>query len=326
MIGVMRKVSGFGVALAAACGCGVWCGCAASGSGVPITFEQEEWYYAGHEGYKLTTEHYEIHTTITDDNLVNTFPRLVETAFAQYTSLAPPAVPTQARMPMYLFATRGQWADFTKRTFPPQRAKALLRIRNGGYSEKGLSATQYVTHATTFPLLAHEGFHQYLHVYVGQRVPAWLNEGLAVCCEGQRWRGNQNVDFEPWNNPLRRNKLAERLIQGRTVALRELLRTHPGLVISGPPSKVAAYYSQVWALIWFLKEGQDGKYAEGLDRLIAALSDPDVERYAKAAFISAEADEYHYGEYLFRHFISDDLNTIEREYVAFMRERVLGER
>ena len=50
--------------------------------------------------------------------------------------------------------------------------------------ERGITVAEYVSHAVTFPLLTHEGFHQFLYHCAYPRVPAWLNEGLAVMCEG----------------------------------------------------------------------------------------------------------------------------------------------
>jgi len=301
-------------------------GCAAPEKRGPAPHTEEPWSYGGREGRKLITAHYEIYTTVSDAYLVDTFPTLMEAAFARYASLVPPARADAGPMPLYLFATRAEWADFTRRTFPPERARVLLRVRNGGYAEQGVAAMQYVSHAITFPLLTHEGFHQYLHHHVNPRVPAWLNEGLAVYCEGMRWTGDWQVDFDPWQNGLRRNTLAERLVAGRTMPLPDLLRTHAGLVMEGPPSLVGTYYSQVWALMLFLREGADGKYAPALERLTHALGDPDLERRAKAAYITADSGAYDYGEYLFRAFITSDLESFEQEYVAYMRLFALGQR
>ena len=303
-------------------GCMLQAGCATLGTRQQVASEREDWRFAGRPGYKLTTDHYVIYTTVQDDMLVNTFPRLVETAYDYYAQLVPPAREPESKMPVYLFAQRAEWEAFTKQRFP-RRAEALLQVRNGGYSEQGTSVIQYVTHASTFPLLSHEGFHQYLHCHVRKNVPSWLNEGLAVCCEGQRWSGNDHVKFDPWNNAIRRNMLAERLLQKRTVGLRELLRTHPGLVMNGPPSKVAAYYSQVWALALFLRESE---YADRFAELVQHLGDENLEHRARAACIDSDGDMSSFGECLFRGFITDDIDGFEQEYVAFMRKHALGER
>lgn len=296
-------------------------GCAAEAPR-EISVQRESWRFGGRPGHKIVTPHYEIYTTVDDERLIETFPTLVEGAFDFYTELVPPTREPNTLLKTYFFQTRRQWLVFTHSQFPPARAKMLSRVRYGGYSEGSLAAIEYVSHAITFPLFTHEGFHQYVHAYVSERIPAWLNEGLSVCCEGQRWSGTR-VTFDPWDNPLRRNTLADRLLRKNLIPLRELLRTHAGEVVQGPPSKTGTYYSQVWMLVMFLKEGP---YAEQFGRLMEKLGDPQLERYARAAFIASDSGQYNFGEYLFRSFITDDLATFEREYVAFMRMRVLGER
>ena len=140
-------------------------------------------------GHKLTTAHYEIYTTLRDEVLVNALPDFVEAAYENYpASSCPPVQEPDERMKVYLFATRGQWEGFTRRFARGRVPPSFLKVRNGGYSEQGVSVIEYVAHQITFPLFAHEGFHQYLHHYVGtSRFRAWVNEGLAVYCEGQRW-------------------------------------------------------------------------------------------------------------------------------------------
>lgn len=284
-----------------------------------VEYTLAEWRFGGRPGYVVTTPHYTIYTTVTDERLARTFPLLVEQAFAQYEALLPASEPPTGRMPMYLFKSRGEWAWFTQRTFP-DRAPLLLKIRWGGYSEQGIAAMEYVSHAQTFPLLAHEGLHQYVHHYITRKMPAWLNEGLAVCCEGQRWSGDDEVTFDPYDNTSRRNRLAEMYLAQRLIPLEQLLRTHAGEVMDGPPSQIHSYYAQVWALVLFLRDGQDGKYRPDFDRLLEAMRNDDGVRHARAAYIRASVGEFNYGEHLFRAFFGHDLPAIEQEYHNWIRE------
>lgn len=298
-------------------------GCAVQKAREPVQFESEAWTFARKPGHKLTTAHYEIYTTLSDEVLVNALPDFVEAAFDNYRKLIPPAKEAEERMQVYLFATRGQWEAFTRR-FTGPRAAVFLKVRNGGYSERGVSVIEYVAHQVTFPLFAHEGFHQYLHHYVNEQIPSWLNEGLAVYCEGQRWGTTQLNVFDPWYNPKRRNDLAEALIAKRLHPLSELLQTNAGRIIEGSDKSVGAYYAQVWALILFLQEGAGGKYAAGFQRLLGELGKADLVQYARAAHIWSESESFNFGEALFRNFVTDDVETAEREYVAFIGERFIG--
>lgn len=301
-------------------------GCAAQQPERPaVEFTTEPWSYAGRPACRLMSDHYEIHTTLADPVLREALPDFVEAAYAYFTELLPPARSPTERMEVYLFASRGQWEAFTKR-FTGPRASVFLKIRNGGYSEQGVSVIEYVAHEVTFPLFAHEGFHQYVHHCVNGRMPAWLNEGLAVCCEGQRWGAVRLRRFDPWNNPRRFNDLAEALAGSRLHPLRKLLATNAGEIIEGSSRSVATYYAQVWGLVLFLREGAGGKYAPGLQRLLAALQETDVEQYARAAHIWSDEAKFNPGEELFRSFISQDLDAFEREYLGFLREKFLGAR
>lgn len=312
-----------GVVLALLIGVTVGCG-PSKPKHVPVAYEVTNWQFGEAAGQKLTTPHYVVYTTVTDPVLVRAFPELIERAYAYYQELVPLEREPQERMQVYLFATRPQWAYFTRRLTGP-RAEVFLRIRNGGYSEGGISVIQYVAHQVTFPLLAHEGLHQYLHHCVRPNVPAWLNEGLAVTCEGQRWTGDGLDAFDRWYNPARQNRLSEALLRRRLFPLQELLDTHAGNVIHETSNRVATYYAQVWALTLFLMEGEDGKYADRFGELRAALASADLDRRLAAEQVFAEGGRrLSRGEALFRSYISEDVAAVEREYLAFVRERILG--
>lgn len=286
-----------------------------------VPFRVEDWSFADAPGRKILTEHYQIHTTLTDPVLIDALPQFVEGCFEHYRTLVPPAREPNELMPVFLFATRAQWEAFTRK-FTGARARQFLQVRNGGYSEAGVSVIEYVSHSVTFPLFAHEGFHQYVHHCVGHDIPPWLNEGLAVECEGQRW-GVRLREFDPWYNPARRNVLAQALIANRLHPLRTLLRTHAGEIVGGSLQSIGSYYAQVWALVLFLREGEGGKYATMFKTLLADLSTGEAARQVKIATLSTEGELPTPGEALFRHYIGDDLPTIELEYFKFMRGRFL---
>jgi hypothetical protein len=155
-------------------------------------------------------------------------------------------------------------------------------------------------------------------------IPAWLNEGLAVACEGQRWGTTRIKAFDPWFNPRRRNQLAEALQRDELHSLQTLIETHPGKVIQETSRSVSTYYAQVWALVLFLQQGADGKYADGYQRLLDSLDEFDPQQAARAAYIWSDRETMNAGDALFRSFISEDIETVEQEYLAFMRERFLN--
>jgi len=291
----------------------------------PVAYHIEPWKLGPWEGQKLVTDHYEVYTTVTDPTLVQTFPELIERAYEYYKQLVPPARQPAEPMKVYLLATRAQWAYMTRRLTGP-RAEAFLKIHYGGFSEGGVSNIQYVSHPATFPLLAHEGLHQYLHHCVHPAVPAWVNEGLATLCEGQRWTGSGLKEFDPAYNPVRRNQLAEAMLKNRLFPLKKLLSTNAGEVVHETSSRVATYYAQVWMLVLFLQEGEGGKYAPAFRQLRETLGSGELDDRLRVEQIWAEGKAVSPGEALFRSFITDDLDTFEHEYIAFLRARVLDQR
>lgn len=284
-----------------------------------------DWSYAGHPGRLVTTAHYELFTTVTEANLLKILPQVLETAYLNYQKLVPGHEPAE-KMKVYMFVQRGEFEHFTRR-LAPEKAETLVQVRNGGYSERGVTVVEYTSHEFTFPLMTHEAFHQYLNTCVHPDIPAWLNEGLAVCFEGQYGSAAGIRAFDFWFNPSRRGKLVESLQRQDLFTLDELLRINAGNVVGGSLRRIGAYYGQVWALILFLREGADGKYAAGFQKMLEAISQGKAQAHAQAAFaLASDARPYSPGAALFEAFISPDIEAVNREYVRFMRQRFLGER
>ncbi|MBI5863636.1 MAG: hypothetical protein HZB38_03830 [Planctomycetes bacterium] len=294
-------------------------------------YERADWRYGSHPGQRITSEHYDFYTTITDSSLFATLPQVMETAYRNYRRLVPAPREPSEKMKIYLFAQRAEFEHFTKQ-LSPQKAATLLKVRNGGFSEQGVTVLEYVSHEATFPLMTHEGFHQYLDRCVRPNVPAWLNEGLAAYCEGFRGSAEGISDLDPWLNPLRRNALADALLREQIFPLSELLRINAGHVIGGSDRKISTYYAQVWALMLFLEQGlpdektKVGRYAASFDRLRKALAEDNLESFAQAAFATSNQQVYSFGQCLFSAFVGSDFDAIEKEYVRFMRQRILNEK
>lgn len=296
-----------------------------------LPVQESAWRFVGRPGKTLESEHYKIHTTVTNPELLRALPQVAETAYRHYRALIPTPRQPAEKMEVYLFAQRGEFEHFTQQ-LAPQKAKLLSQVRNGGFSEQGVSVIEYVSNEITFPLMTHEGFHQYLHHCVRPNIPAWLNEGLAVYCEGFRVTSAGVGTLDPELNPGRRNALAEALLRNQLIPLDELLRINAGHVISGPNRKIATYYAQAWMLMLFLEKYEwgdnekRGKYTAGFERLRAALASDDVEKFAQAEHATSNRASYSFGQALFASYISPDFESIDREYVRFMRQRVLNEK
>jgi len=175
----------------------------------------------------------------------------------------------------------------------------------------------------TLSLLAHEGLHQYLARFLPDPVPPWLNEGLAAQWESFDLDGYRPI-YTPRRNFLRTNDLREALgPAGQLIPLPELLRMNAGDAVVKVGQSTRAYYAQVWSMLLFLRDEQNRAYHAGFTRLLA---DAGSERLRQA--ISAHraatptAATCSDGEVVFRHYVTENLDTFMNDYCAFARQLV----
>lgn len=286
----------------------------------PIVAQESDWSPApGINGIHLQTDHYDLYVTAKDDLLMAYLPTFLETAFVEYSKLAPPSNDAQKRMASYLFDNRGQWAAFTRR-FSPARANVYLHIKAGGYMDHATATTVIwdLGRDRTLALLAHEGMHQYFAAHFPEPVAAWLNEGLATQWESFDLKGPYPT-FTPRRNYHRTNGLREALTSDvGWIPLKQLLAMHAGQAVVQTGQTTRGYYAQVWALVLFMREGNDGAYS---DKLVQLLADAGTQRLkitikAYRAF-TPEAGNIPDAEVMFRRYITEDLDGFEQEFRAF---------
>lgn len=313
--GILGASAAFGVALLVAAGCER-----------PLTprtvvAHTDEWVFAGATGCKITTDHYTIYTTCRDKALLDALPLFMESCYDEYAKLLPVEGAPPGPMEAYLFRSRWQWEHFTDE-FAPARAATYKRIREGGYSERGVTVSQYGSRRGTLSILAHEGLHQYLEATGRQRIPAWINEGLACYFEAFSLdlATNQPV-FTPKNNTHRLPSLRQALTTESLIPLREVLSTNAGEAIHQRSRHVRNYYAQEWALVLFLLDSpQMNKYAPGFQQLLRELGTEAMNRRARAYLAADSLGGMSAGEAVFRAYITEDLDTFERDYRAFIEQ------
>ena len=295
-------------------------GCRTAPQAPEFQLTAAEWIYRNDAGQVLTTDHFEIYTTIKDQELREALPLFLESAYRLYTELLPPVSDDNPRMQTYLFDTRLQWDRFVRETFP-KRYSTYRLIQHGGFAHGRQCVVYYLRRAYTLSIIAHEGMHQYFGSHFEVEIPPWLNEGLATYCEGFDFRNGLPV-FLPRRNTFRLNPLRQALISDELIPLRQILSTHAGEVVSeGHSGHTSAYYAQVWALTVFLRHGQQGKYADGFARMMEDVRNGSLHTKARAARLtSGTPSEVSSGEAVFRAYITHDLDTFEQEYRDYMIE------
>ena len=295
----------------------------------------EVWQSKYGPGLKITTAHYEIFTTFLDPLLLSQIPGFMESSHRGYNNQLPKpisaghlTVETTTRFTVYLFGDRRQWEDFTK-TFAGQQAPLYCKIKAGAYYLNGACVAYNIGRERTFSALGHEGWHQFNSRHFKFRLPSWLDEGIAQLFETHRYE--QGVFcFEPGRNTDRLGVLKKTLIKNKMMSLKELIAMNPGEALATDRTEaVRAFYAQSYALVRFLREEGYGKrlgnfhqlLLDGLrgkwplsktgKRLAADRNIPLTVQWNRAV-----------GPQLFEHYIGNDFEKIEQEYITFCRKIV----
>jgi hypothetical protein len=280
------------------------------------------------DGLIITTEHYEIYTTLLEPLILYQVPGFVESAYRDYQSQLPELVETTAKFRIYLFAERAQWEDFTK-SFAGRQAALFCKIKAGAYYLNGACVGYNIGRERTFSVLGHEGWHQFNSRHFQFRLPSWLDEGVAMLFEANR--SEQGLFyFEPDRNMYRLGALKKTLIKDKMIPLRELIAMNPGEVLAANQMEaVTAFYGQSYALVRFLREEGYGKRLANYHQLLLGGLRGDWPLNKTGKKIAADRNipltiqwNRAVGPLLFKHYIDDNFEEIEEEYVTFCRKIV----
>ena len=288
---------------------------------------RQQWRSIAPSGHVIDTLHYRLYTTLVSRLERQRLGRLLEADYRQFLQFVPRAMPA---LPMvgFVFANRAQWADFSYRT-TGVNAQIYMDIVAGGYTQDGVFATYRFSDAGMLSVVAHEAWHQFAFLALRNRLPAWLDEGMATQYEAFTWRKVDGIavpQFKPWFN--RPRWLALRLaVRGglKTLwTLRQLISTQAGAVVTQPQSRVNAYYGQIWSLGLFLEHS---RYRVGLLRLLAAakagtLTEALVNSDLTAQDVASADIRWNSiaGPIYFRRYISSHIAAMQKKYLRFIQE------
>ena len=286
------------------------------------------WSFTDHPGSMVETSHYRIYTTIDDPLYERLIARVLEAAHARALSLIPPnARPHADPLDCYVFANRGQWERYT-RDRAGSNAPIYLQISSGGYCQEGVFAGYDIGRDQTLSVIAHESWHQYSWYAFKDRLPAWLEEGLATQNEAIIWNG-ETPEFHPELNARRFAALRQAVRDHSLWKLPDLLATHAGRVIKLPQASIDAYYAQLWSLVLFLQQSPD--YAPRLGNLLADAATGKLTKALVGTTVTQrEIDDFteHWnsvaGSVYMEHYINPDLGVLAVEYNGWVEKFVQG--
>lgn len=308
------------VLLFAGAGCAAFeqSGAGWTGPAAPSPVEAEPWAHSMSPGKILKTQHYAIHTTISDPDVLRRLPQVLEGAYAQYQAFA--TAPQSGRGPMkcYVFAKRGEWADFTARHTGADAA-VYLQITRGGYTIGDWFVSYYVGDSATYSVTAHEGWHQYVARHFKGRLPPFLEEGTACMFENVRFPG----ELPRWDLSLNPNRTLglRNAIEGKALwPLDKLIAMHAGDVVQLPGDKIEAFYAQNWAFARFMWEYNNGQYRGQFRKLLADTAagtpfDPSGTMSRASSTWSPSSVRP-----MLEHYLAKPLDQIDLEYQQFIRK------
>ncbi len=282
------------------------------------------WTYYGIEGRMIETASYRIFLTERDPLISRRVPVFLELALAHYRTMLGELPRPGGAMETYILASRSQWAALTRQLMG-SRADTYLKIRAGGFASQGRAMLFNIGARGTFATTSHEGWHQYTQRTFRQPLPIWLEEGIATLMEGYRWDevSPDRPIFLPWANVDRFSRLRDLVNDRRQFSLTELLTQRPQDLLNVVDNERALdYYSQVWALVHFLREGEGRRYRAALSELVQDASGGFL--FGKVRMNSSQLDyaemlRRRAGSAVFRVYFNDDLDEASREYDEFLR-------
>ena len=146
---------------------------------LPTLVSVEPWENKYGPGLKLTTDHYEIFTTVPAAPDASDGSRLHRVRLPRLQRPTAQPIETATPFQIYLFADRQQWEDFT-RGFAGDQAPIFCKIKTGAYYLNGACVVYDIGPKRTLSALGHEGWHQFNSRHFKYRLPSWLDEGVAM--------------------------------------------------------------------------------------------------------------------------------------------------
>lgn len=310
-------VAGLLMAIGLASGCAHAPASASARRGELAPVHLESWTFEGEAAKRVVTPHYVVYATVANDDFLQSIGQLMEGALAEYRRLAPGVGETDHPMECYLFATRPQWAQFTREK-TGEDATIYLQINRGGYTVRDWYVAYFLGDVGTYCVAAHEGFHQFAARHFRTRIPPFMEEGIACLFEDVTWDGR----LPRWDlstNYGRQMALRNAVDKGLLLPLPDLAGLHAGQIINRSPEQIAGFYAQCWGFARFLWEYHGGKYRPALQKMLQDAADGTL--YGVAAPRNGAAALYwnpRSARPMLEHYLNVDLDALDHEYQVYL--------
>jgi len=270
-------------------------------------------------GTQVNTQHYHVYTTLRDPAYQRLLANVLEAAHTRFSTINPEtSVP--GPMDCYVFGDRSSWELYT-RLHGGNNSLVYLQISSGGYSQQGIFVGYDIGRSSTLSVIAHEAWHQYSWFAFKDRLPSWLDEGIATQSEAIDWNGDQPT-FRPEQNYRRYLALKQAVHENRLWKIGDMLPTHAGRVIKLSDKHVDSYYAQVWSVVLFMEHSH---YKKNLQHLLADATSGKLRDCLNGTGITPgeiEGSSEHWntlaGPRYFTQYINENIPAFEQEYLEFV--------
>ena len=228
------------------------------------------WTYKGDEGERFVSDAWDIRTTIKYQHILDSLPAFYDALIERYTTVFGDLPFPKMKMDVYLFANESQWQEQLTLMLGAD-AEQWFQLESGGVTIDGTAVLYHLDERgrsrITLRIAAHEGWHQYAEAAFVTCLPTWLDEGIGTWMEGFRFRRGE-VQFQPASNWDRLTTLRKIVNANRLTPLKELMQSDPAVLLSNGRTSLLGYYAQLWGLVSFIIEYENGKYLPDLRRLL----------------------------------------------------------
>jgi len=292
----------------------------------PVVRRRDAWDFAGTEGVVIETAHFRVHSTAVGSAVLDRLPAFSEDALRAYRLRFAALPPPGGRMDTFLMQNRSEWELLTRHLMG-ERAEEFLRVRRGGFAANGRTVLYDTGMQQSLRLVGHEGWHQYTQRTFRDRLPAWLEEGMATQFEGFRWSAEAigRAEFLPWANLERFDVLRDAEAEGRLMPLVRVLSTTPSAQLGRSDEAAIVYYAQLWALLRFLDEGEGGRHRPSLARVLEDAAEGTLETTIRRRLgLTREQARKPAvrGNALFAAYFDGGIRELSASYDRFLRELV----
>ena len=211
------------------------------------------------ETFTRETENYRVFTPVSQD-FANEIGARAELIRRAYNKIFPGVDKPDRKYPIWVYRD----AESYHRAGGPMAA-------GGHYAPhlRKLVLFKYPSKETTFLVLNHEAFHQYLHDYL-DLAPQWFNEGLGDYFGPYEYVREGKREFMVSRpNKGRLDNVQEALRQKMCPPASELMLMSQQEMYR--PSMAAIHYAQAWAMMYFMIEGKKPEYKNLLINYFGAL-------------------------------------------------------